>query len=126
MPAPNSLQLLCKTCKVSATCPRRGSSPLYTDGNRKMLTCVLVGGYSRDPVDQSILSKESKAASEKDGPCLSIAEVPTFDRDSGKFYFEVVKVFHRPILHPREKVSQKMDAMAELSHSLDKPRRRRS
>jgi hypothetical protein len=126
MSAPNSLQVLCKTCKISATCPKRGSSPLYADGNRKMMTCVVVGGYGRDPVDPSILSEESKSSSERDGRFLSIVEVPAFDKDSGKYYFEVVKVFHEPIVHPREKVSHKMDVGVELSHSIEKPRRRRS
>lgn len=125
MPAPNSLQVLCKACKVSTTCPRSGSSPLY-HGDRKMLACRIVGGYGREPVDPSSLSEESRARSEQDGPCLSIAEVPTFDQDSEKVHFEVVKVFHKPIMHPRERVSHKMDAMAPLSHALDKPRRRRS
>jgi len=88
-----------------------------------MVTCRVVGGYGRTPVDPSSLSEESKARAEKDGPCLTIADVPTVDPHTGKLYLETVKVFHHPITHPREKTPYKMDSYAQQSHSIQRPRR---
>lgn len=54
------------------------------------------------PADKSILSIESLARVEKDGPCLTIAEVPTVD-DQQIVSFDVTKIFSPPCLSDREK-----------------------
>lgn len=126
MAAPNALSLHCSTCKISSTCPRRGSSPLRAKDGRTHLLCRVLGGYGRTPADPSTLSADSAARAAKDGPCMSIAEVPTVDEDSGLTHFETVKVFHQAILHPREKSSHRADGMLTRSHVQDAPRRTRS
>jgi hypothetical protein len=125
MPVPNALSLHCSKCKISGTCPKRGASPLRT-GPRSLLLCRVLGGYARRPVDQSKLSPESKDRSAKDGPCMSIAEVPVVDMHSGLAHFEVVKVFHQAVVHPRERSTVQADGMLTRSHAQDAPRRTRS
>lgn len=120
MAAPNSILVRCSTCKIATTCPRRGSSPLSLGKGKGALLCRVVGGYSRDPVSPGALSKESLGRSEKDGPCLTLVEVPTLDPDSGHAYHEVVKVFHHPIRHPRERSSTVLDAVLIRSHAREK------
>lgn len=93
------IEMECNRCSVANTCPRRGASPLNLDG--KMLKCRIVGGFGRNPVDRTVLSDASKAASDKDGPCLTIAEVPTLD-DQKFLTMEVVKIFSPPNLAARE------------------------
>ena len=96
MPA---LEMTCERCPVAPTCPRNGASPLFSGGKR--FHCRIVGGFSRAPVDPSALSEESKARAAKDGPCLTIAEVPT--ADDGLVSWEVTKVFSPPVLSDRDR-----------------------
>lgn len=63
-----------------------------------------------------MLSEDSRRRSAKDGPCLTIADVPTRDEASGKIYFETTKVFHQPIRHPRETTDVRADIMLVRSH----------
>lgn len=105
------LEVRCSSCKVSGTCPRRGSSPLTLSGGKKQVLCRIVGGYSRTPLDESAMSEESRERSAADGPCLTLAEVPVRDEASGLVSFEVTKIFHHPILHPREKTDVQVDIM---------------
>lgn len=112
----NSLPVKCDVCKVAQTCPKKGSSPLVLR-SKKQIFCQLVGGYGRVPVDQSILSEESRARSVSDGPCVTIAEVPQFDEGSGTVHIEVVKVFHAAVLHEREKTSFNQDMIYPKSHN---------
>lgn len=111
----NELHLECNRCKVSSHCPRNGSSPHIF--NKKKILCIIVGGYGRKPVDLEILSEESKALVEKNGPCLTIATVPTTDPDSGMLYMELTKIFHQPILHERETTSFQQNALYPKSHN---------
>lgn len=88
------------------------------------MLCRVVGGYSRDPVDASALSPESAERAAKDGPCLSLAEVPRLDKDSGHTYYETVKVFHQPMRHPRETPTVRLlDSMLSSSHRRETPKR---
>jgi hypothetical protein len=112
----NYLQAECAKCKVADTCPRKGSSPLIMSGGTKKLFCNIIGGYSKTPVDKSILSPESLERYEKDGPCLTIAEVPTRNND-GNIITEVVKIFSNPILHEREKTNMNQNMIYPKSHS---------
>jgi len=89
----------CNRCVVAQNCPRRGSSPLVIDG--KTLKCRIVGGFGREPVDRTILSEESRLVSDRDGPCLTIAEIPTVD-DQKIVMLEVTKIFSSPNLTERE------------------------
>ncbi len=114
-----ALEMTCKKCKISGTCPARGSSPLALEGGRKMAFCRILDGYSQHPMDDGGLSEESKKVRDRDGPCLSFAEVPRFDAPSGKVYEELVKVFHHPILHPRQTTTEIMDMMVPKSHATD-------
>lgn len=95
-------------------CPEKGASPLNQGKNRVL--CRLVGGYGRTPVDESILSEESKQTVSQNGPCLTIAEVPKTD-ESGRTVFKVVKIFSPPVLHEREQVSWHMNMIYPKSHT---------
>ena len=95
-------------CLVSPFCSKKGVSPLLLE-NKKHVTCRLVGGYGRTPVDLTILSEESKLKMTGSGPCLTIAEIPViYGKD---FVYEIHKIFHPAVLHPREKSSMIMDSM---------------
>jgi len=84
--------------------------------------CRIVGGYATEPVSPDILSEAGRARAAKDGPCMSIAEVPTME-PSGHVHHETVMVFHHPIIHPRAHTPYRMDSMLEQSHSRDRPTR---
>ncbi len=111
----NPLTMECSKCKVANYCPRKGSSPSFTRAKKKVL-CVIVGGYGRKPLDEAALSEESKKLVEKNGPCLTIAEVPTFEDDL--LVMELTKIFSPPILHEREKVD---DVMSRIYPKAYKP-----
>jgi hypothetical protein len=122
MPSPNVLSIPCSKCKISETCPRKGSSPLQRGGRAVPLFCRIVGGYATGPIDPERLSDEGKARAAKDGPCMSIAEVPTAE-PSGHIHFEMVKVFHHAIVHPRSTTTLHADAMLTSSHTRERPNR---
>ena len=101
----NDLQITCVKCKVASTCPRRGSSPmLVSQSSKKYVFCKIVGGYGRDPVDKSLLSQESIECYEKNGPCLTIAYIPTYDKENDMVVPELTKIFSQPVKHPRETI----------------------
>jgi|HubBroStandDraft_6_1064221.scaffolds.fasta_scaffold574155_2 hypothetical protein len=101
----NTLQVTCDKCKVAETCPKKGSSPaIFPHLNKRKLFCHIIGGYGRVPVRESLLSEESKEKSKVNGPCLTIAHVPTYDESTGMLTDEVVKIFSKPIKHPRETI----------------------
>jgi hypothetical protein len=72
---------------------------------KKVAFCRLLGGYGRVPVDTHILSAESLVKANRDGNCITIAEVPFLDPDTKKIAFEMVKVFAPAVKHPRETAS---------------------
>lgn len=109
------LNMECGRCRVSSTCPRVGQSPLKVGG--KTLMCRIVGGYGRTPADPSILSEESAKRAEKDGPCLTLAEIPVIEED-GTVMVVIERIFSQPILHEREKTDFQMDIMYPKSHLL--------
>ncbi len=74
-----------------------------------------MGGYGRTPVDPRILGDESREAAAKSGPCLTLAEVPRLDKESGNIIFDVVKIFSPPVLHERETVPWQMDMIIPKS-----------
>ena len=111
---PNKLQMHCSKCKVADTCPRNGSSPTTTKGGKSVL-CRIVGGYGRTEIPESKMSEESRAIARENGPCITIAEVPTIDEPSGKLYFDVVKIWSQPIRHARESTSVMMDRLVPRS-----------
>ena len=110
------LQMTCSRCRVAASCPKKGSSPLTLKGNKKAL-CSLIGGYGRTPVSPEVLSQESREASLRDGPCLTLAEVPRLDEESELLVYELVKIFSPPILHERETISDHINMMVPKSPS---------
>ncbi|HEY8095261.1 MAG TPA: hypothetical protein VIE65_04100 [Methylobacter sp.] len=120
-----ALEITCKKCKISSTCPARGSSPLSLDKGKRMAFCRILDGYANQPIDDDALSEESKKRKDRDGPCLSLAEVPRLDEASGKIYTEIIKVFHHPIIHPRQTTSEIMDMMIPKNHATDKARFKR-
>jgi hypothetical protein len=121
MPVPQALTVICTTCKVASTCPKKGSSPLKLP-NGKQLMCKILGGYGRKPLEPKVMSKETRELAEKDGPCLTIAEVPALDPASGLVYYDTVKIMSQPILHPREKVSFRTEMMYPQSCKRGRPR----
>jgi hypothetical protein len=94
------IEMECNRCSVAKTCPRRGSSPISVE--KAIVKCKIIGGFGRTPVDRTVLSEESIARVDRDGPCLTIAEVPDVD-EQGYVTFTVVKVFSPPCLSDREK-----------------------
>lgn len=112
----NNLEMECVKCKVANTCPSFGSSPMKVPGGY-IVKCVIVGGFGRTPIDQTILSDESKEKSMRDGPCLTIAEIPSMD-DDGRVSLNVTKIFSEPVLHDREKVPDIISRIYPKSHSL--------
>jgi hypothetical protein len=94
------IEMECSKCAVANTCPRRGASPLASD-NKSVFKCRIIGGFGREPVDPLILSAESRAIFNRNGPCLTIAEVPILD-DQKTVTYEVTKIFSPPNLSARE------------------------
>jgi hypothetical protein len=112
----NALQMECSRCRVAVTCPRKGASPLVLQSGKKVF-CQIVGGYGRAPVDRDALSKESLEAADRDGPCLTLAEVPTFDPDADVVVMEVTKIFSHPVLHERETIGFNQELIYPKSHT---------
>lgn len=102
-----NLDVTCDKCRVSEFCSKNGSSPVLTP-KKQVFKCRLVGGYGRVPIDMRIVSEQSKQLIEKNGPCLTIAEVPEYDEASGEVVYKVIKIFNPPILHEREKIGWNM------------------
>jgi hypothetical protein len=94
------LEMTCERCAVAAKCPKKGASPAFTPGGKRAL-CRILGGYGRVPVDPGVLSPESLARSKKDGPCLTLAEVPVVE--DGQVGWELTKIFSHPVIGAREK-----------------------
>jgi hypothetical protein len=111
----NYLKMECAKCRVATFCPERGSSPLKSPTT--MTYCQIVGGYGRDPVESSILSPESLEARDKNGPCLTLAYVPFYDKETEQISAKLTKIFSPPVLHERETVSWDIEAMIPKSHS---------
>ena len=101
MPLPQTLEMTCDKCKVAETCPAKGASPLLI-GGKMAAKCQLVGGYGRNPVDRDVLGVEARVASDRDGPCLTLAQVPRVE--DGHLVRELIKVFSKPVRHGRETV----------------------
>ena len=100
----SALQMTCDKCKVASTCPKKGASPFLAPKARKPVFCHILGNYGRDPVEPRMLGPESLARMQKDGPCLTLAEVPGWDEECERVQTEIVKIFSPPIRHPRESV----------------------
>lgn len=92
------LEMVCDKCAVAGTCPRKGSSPILV--GKSLVKCRIVNGFGKKPIEKHILSPESLKISERDGPCLTVAEVPSFSE--GELSFDVVKIFSPPVLAQRE------------------------
>ncbi len=116
MTAPTNLEVTCDKCAVSGTCSRRGSSPLYVNGVMKA-RCYLIGGYGRTAVDKSILSKESLERTMKEGECLTLAMIPSFDIDQNQIIYGLVKIFAPPVLHKRETTDLWQDRLIPKNHN---------
>src|SRR5512135_795906 len=101
----SSLQMTCDKCKVASTCPKKGASPMQPrKGVSRPVFCYIIGNYGRDPVETRLLSPESLVRMQKDGPCLTLAQVPVWDDESNTLQTEIVTIFSPPIRHPRETV----------------------
>jgi len=51
-----------------------------------------------------MLSADSQRLAERDGPCLTLVEIPVIDELTGEVGYVLTKVFSKPILHERETV----------------------
>ena len=111
------LKMECKRCLVAKHCPKSGMSPQRLS-NGIDVYCRLVGGYGRTPVDEKILSEESKAKAKEHGPCLTIAEIP--DVVGKDFIFRVEKVFHPPVKHARETTTNMAHLINDKNMKVDK------
>ena len=108
-----NLDMTCDRCLVSKTCPKSGSSPLTHKSKRYV--CRLVGGYGQKPVDESILSEESKKIAKRDGYCITLAEIPIIQEDNN-VGFELTKIFSQPILSEHQKTKIPLDSIYAKSH----------
>jgi len=115
MAVPNNLKMTCNRCKVSNNCSSNGQSPLIVNG-KNVAICELIGGYGRTPVEENILSQESLSKSRADGNCLTLAHVPSFDEESNEIIYKLVKIFHSPNFHPREKTDFWQDSVIPKNH----------
>lgn len=113
--------MTCDRCKVADTCPEKGSSPLILP-SKKQVFCRIIGGYGREPLADAVMSEETKKIVERDGPCLTMAEVPKFDEPSGNIYRQITKIFSKPIKHPREKVTFRQNMMYPRSYGGKHPK----
>jgi hypothetical protein len=104
----NTIDVDCNRCKLAGQCPKRGSSPVVFK-NRKVF-CKILGGYGRSPIDEEVLSDSSKEVSLTSGRCLTLVSIPFLDKASGTVCTELIKVFHQPILHAREKTTTIADS----------------
>lgn len=95
-----NLDLICKSCKIANYCPDRGVSPLKF--NQHLIPCQVVGGFGRVEIPRSKISQKSLPLYEKHGKCVSFVLIPMVD-EVGNLQTELKKVFHPPVLHPREK-----------------------
>jgi hypothetical protein len=93
-----NLAVGCDKCKIKNYCEKYGSSPLEV--NNVKYPCHIINGYGREELPASKVGKSSKDWSEK-GKALTIVEHPTIIDEI--FLYEVIKVFHPPIKHDREK-----------------------
>lgn len=97
----------CRKCRVADYCPSKGSSPLIV--LKKRFLCVLVGGYGKVPVDPGILSDESRVIAQKQGGCLTLAEIPTYEDEI--VTFKLTKIFSPPQLSAREATNEMLDRL---------------
>jgi hypothetical protein len=81
----------------------------------KRYICRLVGGYGQSPVDESILSEESKKIAKLNGYCMTIAEVPVIQVDDN-VGFEITKIFSQPIISEHQKTNIPLDSLNAKSH----------
>jgi hypothetical protein len=93
------LEMVCDKCAVSTTCPKKGSSPISI--STSVLKCKIIGGFGTTPMDRSSMSEESIKTSDRDGPCLTVAEVPRTNGSSVEW--DVVKIFAPPYVPDRDK-----------------------
>lgn len=107
------LEMTCDRCAVVKTCSKSGSSPLIH--LKKRYTCSILGGYGKIPVDESILSEESKEIAKHNGPCLTLASVP--EVQEGSVNMILVKIFSPPILSKHEKTNMPLDSIYPQSHT---------
>jgi hypothetical protein len=110
-----NLEKTCDRCLVSKTCPKSGSSPM-THKNKRYI-CRLIGGYGKSPVDESILSEESKKIAKLNGYCMTVAEIPIIQID-GNVGFELTKIFSQPIVSDRQKTSIPLDSVYAKNHII--------
>lgn len=94
------LDMTCDRCAVAQACPKKGSSPLFVTGGKR-IHCRILGGFGKQPVEEGVLSEESKALVAQHGPCLTIAEVPKLE--DGLVLHDVIKIFAQPVLNERER-----------------------
>lgn len=97
-----NLDVVCKSCKISAYCPEKGVAPLRY--NQHLIPCQLAGGYGKTEVEASKISAKSLPLYQQNGKCVSFALIPFID-ELGNLQTRLTKVFHPPIVHPREKTS---------------------
>lgn len=68
-------------------------------------------------MDAEILSADSLERVQRDGPCMTIAEVPTFEDDM--FEMRTTIIFAPAVLHPRETVSDIQNRLVPRSHNQE-------
>ena len=95
-----NLDIICKSCKVSKYCPDFGTAPLKYQNH--LIPCQVVGGFGRTEIPSSKISSKSLPLYETNGKCVSFILVPWID-EVGNLQTSLKKIFHPPILHPREK-----------------------
>lgn len=108
------LDMICDRCAVAKTCPKFGSSPLIYQ--KKRYTCLIIGGYGKTPVDESILSEVSLKLSKRNGPCLTLAQIPEIQDETVNTV--LTKIFAPPILSDHEKTNIPLDSIYPRSNKI--------
>lgn len=109
--------MTCDRCPISNFCPKNGQSPSFLKNGARVY-CKIVGGFGRKSVDEQILSEDSKEKIKLSGSSLTIAYIPVLKTEDGmNFETELFKIFHPPVLSPREKIPNIIDDIYPRSHS---------
>ncbi len=106
------LEMICDRCAVAKSCSKFGSSPLIY--LKKRYVCLIIGGYGKTPVDESILSETSLKLSKRSGPCLTLAYIPEVQEETVNTV--LTKIFSPPIISDHEKTNIPLDSVYSRSH----------
>lgn len=99
------IDVTCNRCKLYQLCPKKGNSPIRFQNH--LIPCQLVGGYGRKPIVESKVSTKNLKLYKENGPCITFVQIP-YINELGNLDSDLIKIFHQPILHDREKTEENL------------------